>query len=51
VLFRSMGIGPAASERACEWLATAFKPAGDYAVKQGRGSVRIAFEWDDARSG
>lgn len=46
VLFLSMGIEPEAGERACEQLATALKPAGDYAVTRERGSVRIAFEFE-----
>jgi hypothetical protein len=50
VLFLSMGIEPEAGELACEHLATALKPAGDYALKRERGHVRVAFELErDAR--
>lgn len=50
VLFLPMGIEPEDGERACERLARAVKPAGDYSLKRERGSVRIAFELEgDAR--
>lgn len=51
VLFLAMGVEPEDGERACERLAEALRPAGDYAVKrEGGSSVRIAFELErDAR--